>query len=135
MSGHTKFRTALGEMSLLRPLARMTETIRMSEADVAAKLDESASTIKLEVLSRTESGRIIQIDVGSKILREPGLPQPPGPAFSRSWLRKTASSPLQPQVTTMQWACVNTAPTAWLTRAKRPLKSSATILPMFRFRG
>lgn len=68
---------------------RMTETIRMSEADVAAKLDESASTIKLEVLSRTESGRIIQIDVGSKILRGLDFRSRLGLRSSRvTWLRE-----------------------------------------------
>jgi len=48
---------------------RITETVRLSVQDVADKLGEDYEDLKLDILDKTESGRIISIDVGSQILR------------------------------------------------------------------
>lgn len=70
---------------------RMSETVRLSEAEVASRLDEPAG-LRLEVVNRSMSGRIIQIDVGSKILRGLDFRTRLGLRSSRvTWLREKGS--------------------------------------------
>lgn len=71
---------------------RMTETVRLSVADVAQRLDEPVDAFEFNVLSRTPSGRIIQIDVGSKVIRGLDFRTRLGLRSSRvSWLREDSS--------------------------------------------
>ncbi len=68
---------------------RMTETVRLSVSEVAQRLGETTDDLKLEVLSRTASGRIIRIDVGSKEMRGLDFRTRLGLRSSRvSWLRE-----------------------------------------------
>lgn len=48
---------------------RLTETLRMNEMEVAAKLGEDIASLKLEVTARSASGRIIQVDAGTQVYR------------------------------------------------------------------
>lgn len=71
---------------------RLTETLQMREEEVAAKLGETVSSLKLDVQSRTESGRIIQINVGTKNLRGLDFRTSLGLRSSKvSWLREGGS--------------------------------------------
>jgi len=68
---------------------RMSETITLTLAEVAEKLGEQPANLSLEVLERTASGRIIQINVGSKTLRGLDFRSKLGLRSSKvTWLRE-----------------------------------------------
>lgn len=68
---------------------RITETITMTSQEVAERLGVSPEELKLEVVSRTESGRIIQIDVGGRVMRGLEFRQSLGLRSSLvTWLRE-----------------------------------------------
>lgn len=47
---------------------RLTETVRLSKQQVAAKLAVKEKDLNLNVVSRTESGRIIKVDIGGEVI-------------------------------------------------------------------
>lgn len=48
---------------------RLTETITLNADEVANKLGEQPANLKLEVLTKTQSGRIISVNTGTKTMR------------------------------------------------------------------
>ncbi|HOB35329.1 MAG: stage II sporulation protein D [Firmicutes bacterium] len=48
---------------------RLTETVRLKREDVAARLEVEPAVLRLQVLRSTPSGRIIDVDVGGKVMR------------------------------------------------------------------
>lgn len=68
---------------------RITETQRMTEAEVAEKLRVAPGQLKLNVLDRTASGRIISIDIGNEVIRGLEFRTRLGLRSSRvTWLRE-----------------------------------------------
>lgn len=77
------------ECSFCTHSPRMTETISYTDQEVAERLGELPDKLKLEVLDRTASGRIILIDTGSKTIRGLDFRTRLGLKSSRvSWLRE-----------------------------------------------